>query len=123
MSQNSETQPTAIDPDAPAAVNPAVARCCQAHADAAQTRQAAGDDKYNTRKAAAKAYRLAMPTLSSEDSIHDFIACVAHGILIGAFEDRQATQLLYAAQVASGALARTRKSQKRSPLRPAQTAT
>jgi hypothetical protein len=119
MAQNLETQDIAVEP----ALNPAVARCCQAHAETWKAGQAKGDHEFDVRNTAAKAYRLAMPTLSSEDSIHDFIACVAHGILMKAFEDRQATQLLYAAQVASGALARTRKSQKRSQLRPGQTAT
>jgi hypothetical protein len=41
-----------------------------------------------------------MPSLSGFDSARDFVACVAHGLLIGAIPDEQATKLLYAAQVA-----------------------
>jgi hypothetical protein len=119
MSQDPETH----NPATETALNPAVARCCQAYADTFKARQAIGDSDYKAKNAAAEAYRLAMPKLSSDESIHGFIACIAYGILIEAFENRQATQLLYAAQVASGALARTRKSQKRSQLRPGSAAT
>jgi hypothetical protein len=45
-----------------------------------------------------------MPSLSGPDNIRDFIACVAHGMLIGAIRDTDGARLLYAAQVARGAL-------------------
>jgi hypothetical protein len=53
---------------------------------------------------ASKAYRNAMPLLSGASEIGDFIACVAHGVLIDARTPQMSTQLLYAAQVAIGAL-------------------
>lgn len=53
---------------------------------------------------AARAYRNAMPVLSGFNGIHDFIACVAHGILIGAIPPEKSGQLLYAAQVAISTL-------------------
>ncbi len=49
---------------------------------------------------AGKAYRNAMPWLSTPDNVDAFIACVAHGLAIGAIEPSDATKLLYAAQVA-----------------------
>ncbi len=56
-----------------------------------------------------KAYRNAMPTLSGHDGVRDFIACAAHGILIGAIPENKAGQLLYAAQVALATIQRERK--------------
>ena len=50
------------------------------------------------------AYRNAMPPLSGRENIRDFIACAAHGILIGAIQESKATKLFYAAQVALGSL-------------------
>jgi hypothetical protein len=49
---------------------------------------------------AGQAYRNAMPWLSTPDNVDAFIACVAHGLAIGAIDRRDATKLLYAAQVA-----------------------
>jgi hypothetical protein len=47
-----------------------------------------------------KAYCNAMPVLAGYEGIRDFIACAAHGILIGAIPPEKGGQLLYAAQVA-----------------------
>lgn len=74
-------------------------------------------------QAATREFIHAMPILSSEDSIREFIACVTHGILFGAFKDKQASQLLYAAQVASGALTRARKVHSRKALHARKNAT
>jgi hypothetical protein len=51
-----------------------------------------------------KAYRKAMPMLAGYEGVRDFIACAAHGILIGALLPESTGQLLYAAQVALNAL-------------------
>jgi hypothetical protein len=51
-----------------------------------------------------KAYCGAMPPLADYQSIRDFIACAAHGMLIGAIYERRANKLLYAAQVALASL-------------------
>ena len=56
-----------------------------------------------------KAYRNAMPALSGEEGIRDFVACAAHGLLIGAIREERATKLLYAAQVAITTLARAQR--------------
>src|SRR5215472_15217672 len=50
---------------------------------------------------AGQAYRNALPHLSSPQNIDAFIACVTHGMAIGAIADKLGTKLLYAAQVAT----------------------
>jgi hypothetical protein len=45
-----------------------------------------------------------LPTLSGLEGIRNFIACVAHGMAIGAIEGGAATRLLCAAQVAKSLL-------------------
>ncbi len=85
------------------ASNPAVARCCAEFVGAYKAARAGGKDDYDARKAATSAYRAAMPPLSGSDNIRDFIACVAHGLLIETISGNEATRLLYAAQVATGA--------------------
>ena len=52
----------------------------------------------------APAYRLALLTLAGYDNIGSFVACVAHGIAIGAIDGACASRLLYAAQVDKSAL-------------------
>jgi len=71
-----------------------------------------GFNKLYASQEAAEAYCRAMPPLTSHESIHDFIACTAQGILIGAIPSKQAGQLLYAAQVALASLGLKPKSQK-----------
>ncbi|MGA3161422.1 MAG: hypothetical protein ABSC77_09410 [Terracidiphilus sp.] len=77
--------------------NPAVARCLSVWTIAYK---ANNKNSYEASKAAAEAYRNAMPRLSGYENICNFIACVAHGILIGAIDRKDSTKLLYAAQVA-----------------------
>jgi hypothetical protein len=62
---------------------------------------------------AAEAYRAALPPLTTGDNCRDFIACVAHGILLGAIDDKNAGKLLYAAQVAIVANSADEKSRER----------
>ncbi len=105
--------PQIASDDAAFSANHAALHCFKAWSQAYNDEFAKRRSEFDARKAASDAYRLAMPTLSSEESIRDFIACVTRGILLGAFEDKQASQLLYAAQVASGAIARARKLHRR----------
>ena len=65
------------------------------------------------RRAAAFAYRGAMPSLVDPESIRDFIACTAHGVLIGAIDAKDSSKLLYAAQVALAAQPRSSLPRKR----------
>jgi hypothetical protein len=58
---------------------------------------------YATEREAARAYRNAMPPLVGSRNIRDFIACAAHGMLIGAIDGAEGARFLYAARVASTA--------------------
>jgi hypothetical protein len=84
-----------------AAENPAVARCCDAYTTAFMAAFADDpEDEFDARSHGKDAYRKALPPLSGNRNIRDFIACVAYGILIEAIDDSRGTRLLYAAQVA-----------------------
>src|ERR1700733_456792 len=64
----------------------------------------------HTIKMANKAYREALPPLRGAENISDFIACVAHGMALGVFDTKEASKMLYAAQVAASAGSRLSKS-------------
>ena len=53
-------------------------------------------------------YRKAMPPLTGRENIQNFIACIAHGMLMKIIEPADATRLLYAAQIAQSAADRER---------------
>jgi hypothetical protein len=95
-----------IDPDS-AHAKP-LERCCDAwrRAFKASTEDRDGDslDKIFAAQDAGEAYCNAMPLLFGYDNIRDFIACTAHGILIGAIPAQKSGPLLYAAQVALSTL-------------------
>ena len=63
-------------------------------------------------KPAAVAYCRAMPSLFGPGNLHTFLACTAHGILIGAISREKGSQLLYAAQVAHSTIHRAPASRK-----------
>jgi hypothetical protein len=50
------------------------------------------------------AYKLAIPTMDSLPAIRAAIACIAQGINLEVFNGRDASQLLYSAQVALSVL-------------------
>jgi hypothetical protein len=83
-----------------ASANPAVARCLDAWARANKAERAKGKNKSEASIDADRAYRDAMPPLSGQENIGDFIACVSYAMIIGAIRDDLGTKLLYAAQVA-----------------------
>src|ERR1700678_2705999 len=70
--------------------------------------QGSSVDKIFADREAGDAYCKAMPALTGIDGIRDFVACAAHGILIGAITRDKSGQLLYAAQVALAALSHER---------------
>jgi hypothetical protein len=80
--------------------NPAVARCLNAWARANKAERAKGKNRSEASIEADCAYRDAMPPLAGDENIRDFIACVAHAMIVNIFMDSTATKLLYAAQVA-----------------------
>ena len=84
--------------------NSAVAQCLQLYRSTYQANIAIRQTKYDSRLCASEAYRNAMPPLDGHDNIRDFVACVAHGVLIGAIDHKDSSKLLYAAQVALGLL-------------------
>jgi hypothetical protein len=59
------------------------------------------------------AYCTAMPRLADSESIREFIACVVHGMGIGAIPSAEGTRLLYGAQVAHSALPSPKRRKKR----------
>lgn len=97
----------------PAPRNPAVVRCCQAWQSSIEDSREKKKCDYESKKYAGAAYRNAMPDLAGYENIRDFIACAAHGMLIGAVDPIEGPKFLYAAQVAIGALRHQPKDQKR----------
>ena len=89
--------------------NPAVARCCEAWQHAYQEHASRDGCQTSACAWAYKAYRNAMPALSGEEDVGDFIACATHGLLIGAIEADRASKLLYAAQIALTSINRAQK--------------
>lgn len=90
----------AADLSNPALANPAVARCCQIWQTVFRAELARGEHEVLAARSAGEAYCGAMPSLTGAQNIRDFIACVAHGMLLQAIEDKSGGKLLYAAQVA-----------------------
>ena len=84
------------------AISP-ITRCTNAYSKARADAFARSQSRYAADEAGAKAYRRAMPPLLGAENIREFIACVAHGMLLGAIENKDASKLLYAAQVAFSA--------------------
>jgi len=93
-----------LDPSSLSSLNPAVAHCLSAYKQAFKAARDRGKGKVFSELDGEEAYRLAMPTLSGGDSIRDFIACTAQGMIIGAFDGPTGARLLYAARVARSAL-------------------
>ena len=94
---------------APTSPKPAVRRCCAAWQRSFDSHMKASEkansfDEIFAAKDAAEAYCNAMPMLAGYEGIRDFIACLAHGILIGAIPRDKSGPLLYAAQVGLASL-------------------
>jgi hypothetical protein len=88
----------------PALKNPAVAHCCEVWESTRLKAENQGKIPVLARVAAHKAFQKSLPPLTGLENIRDFIACVAHGMLIGAILFRDGARLLYAAQVAHAAV-------------------
>lgn len=80
--------------------NPAVARCVKAWHAAYRATEKEGEDDVECETAANLAYCEAMPPLFGVRNIRNYIACVAHGTVIGAISRSESSGLIYAAQVA-----------------------
>jgi hypothetical protein len=106
VQRSAETPAKPIDPASPASANPAVAHCCQAYTRALNAARSEGKGTFASSNEAERAYRGAMPPLMGSGNIRDFIACIAHGMLIDAITGPDGARLLYAAQVAHASLDR-----------------
>lgn len=86
--------------------DPVIARCCDTGTRAYHTTLAKTKSEFEANHAAHMAYRSAIPPLTNAENIRHFVACVAHGMLIGTIAKTDGARFLYAAQVASGATRR-----------------
>jgi hypothetical protein len=104
-------RPQPPDPNIPSSENPSVLRCTLAYNATFQSAIESGKSNYTATQLAEKAFRRALPPLSGQQNITDFIACIAQGMLMEAISGTDGARLLYAAQVAhqaqNGALRRT----------------
>ncbi|MGA2988226.1 MAG: hypothetical protein ABSG32_30995 [Terriglobia bacterium] len=89
---------------AAAITNPAIARCREAWESRYKAEKSKRENNVVAAVHADASYCDAMPPLLDYESIRDFIACTAHGMLIGAIQHKDGTRLLYAAQVALATL-------------------
>lgn len=103
MNHQTSVTAYAVDESNPSFANPAVARCCKAWKETFHESIEGGNPDAFAVGHAAEAFRATMPPLSTRDSCRDFIACVAHGMLLGAISEKDGGKLLYAAQVALAA--------------------
>jgi hypothetical protein len=79
----------------------AVQRCLDAYNKACAIEDAGNDHSLESLQRVNRAYRHAMPFLTSDpEAIDAFIACVTHGLIYEIFPLAEASKLLYAAQVA-----------------------
>jgi len=98
-------EPESNLPDRPSD-NAAISRCLRAWQRAYKKRLEADGDEYEAEKAGNRAYLCAMPPLAGLDNIRDYIACVAQAAIMKVLRQKDISQLLYAAQVAIGAVRR-----------------
>jgi hypothetical protein len=95
--------PVAPPDSSPALENPAVAHCCEVWESTRRQALNAGCNMIIARVAAHKAFQKSLPPLTGLENIRNFIACVAHGMLVGAILSPDGARLLYAAQIAKSA--------------------
>src|SRR6185437_12980035 len=86
-------------------ISESVQLCCSSYYTAVSEQMAKPVMKRNFDHLRA-AYFRHIPFLSDAENIRAFIACVGHGMLIGAIHMQDGAKLLYAAQVARSALPR-----------------
>jgi hypothetical protein len=84
--------------------NLAVEICLQAYTSTMQEQIGKGIKGADVEQFSRLAYAATLPMLSNADCIRDFIACVVHGMAIGAIPSSEGARLLYGAQVAHSAL-------------------
>ncbi len=83
-----------------------------------QMRDHKGMDASEAHEAAAIAFKIALPPLSTPNNIREYIGCIAVGITLGIFDGKVGSQLLYAAQVALGTFRAAKQSGRPKTTRP-----
>jgi hypothetical protein len=91
----------------------AVEVCCSSYLSATQPLRGKNISDENIARAGQIAYCTAMPRLADPESIREYIACVVHGMGIGAIPTAEGTRLLYGAQVAHSAQPSPKRRKKR----------
>jgi hypothetical protein len=84
--------------------NIAVEVCLQIYTSTMKEEIEKGTKAAVVERLARLAYAASLPKLTNADCIRDFIACVVHGMGIGAIPSSEGTRLLYGAQIAHSAL-------------------
>jgi len=93
--------------------NLAVELCCEMYRTTKEQSIKDGKSASVAVQAGKLAYCSIMPKLAGADNVRDFIACIAHGMLIGVIPSSEGTRPLYAAQVAFSALPSPKRHKKR----------
>ena len=91
----------------------AVEVCCGYYISTIQELREKKHNEDAVSRAGQIAYCSVLPRLSDSETIRDFIACVVHGMAIGAIPSSEGTRLLYGAQVAHSALPSPKRHKKR----------
>jgi hypothetical protein len=95
---------TSTTESAAAATFTPIDHCTQAFHIAFAAEREKGASEFMASTKGSDAYCMAIPPLNTHPNVLDFIACVAYGMLCHIIPIRDATKLLYASQVALGAL-------------------
>jgi hypothetical protein len=98
--ESEQTLQTTAQPYCAPEQNPAIALCHETYTRAFAEAEQAGIPTLRATLLAREAYRQSMPPLTGSENIRDFIACVAHAMLLKVVDAAEASRLLYAAQVA-----------------------
>ena len=114
-------QPVERLPIPPELETTAIGHCCEAWSRAFEEAVAEGRGEISRRMRANRAYRIAMPPLTCAENVPAFVACVAHGLVMGTIVDTIATRLIHAAQVVSRACKSASREPSSRPQAPSQT--
>jgi hypothetical protein len=85
-------------------LSPAVLHCWTAYQQSFAIERGKGASELDAYEDGKMAYRQAMPCLSDQASIRDFVACVTHGMVLHLIPNEDGGKLLYAANIAAGFL-------------------
>ena len=83
--------------------NPSLKQCVEAFWTQIEAQLAGGATTVQTLKAAATAYKLHLPEMRDMAGIRAYVDAVANGVCLGALDGKEASTLLYAAQIAISA--------------------